>query len=130
MTNNIFMTSVGEEIANRDLILNEIEKEIKNQRSNIFNQLKDIEEKRQKNQYLNEIYQDYVKFKEHIVKEKSEQKLLLQKLLSYLEKSKTEEFYASRLIQQLDIEEKNVHDKLNHVKKELSELLEDKNNSN
>ena len=71
MTNNIFMTSVGEEIANRDLILNEIEKEIKNQRSNIFNQLKDIEEKRQKNQYLNEIYQDYVKFKEHIVKEKS-----------------------------------------------------------
>jgi len=124
------MTSVGEEIANRDLILNEIEKEIKNQRSNIFNQLKDIEEKRQKNQYLNEIYQDYVKFKEHIVKEKSEQKLLLQKLLSYLEKSKTEEFYASRLIQQLDIEEKNVHDKLNHVKKELSELLEDKNNSN
>ena len=130
MTNNIFMTSVGEEIANRDLILNEIEKEIKNQRSNIFNQLKDIEEKRQKNQYLNEIYQDYVKFKEHIVKEKSEQKLLLQKLLSYLEKSKTEEFYASRLIQQLDIEEKNVHDKLNHVKKELSELLEDKNNRN
>ena len=124
------MTSVGEEIANRDLILNEIEKEIKNQRSNIFNQLNDIEEKRQKNQYLNEIYQDYVKFKEHIVKEKSEQKLLLQKLLSYLEKSKTEEFYASRLIQQLDIEEKNVHDKLNHVKKELSELLEDKNNSN
>ena len=124
------MTSVGEEIANRDLILNEIEKEIKNQRSNIFNQLKDIEEKRQKNQYLNEIYQDYVKFKEHIVKEKSEQKLLLQKLLSYLEKSKTEEFYASRLIQQLDIEEKNVHDKLNHVKKELSELLVDKNNSN
>ena len=124
------MTSVGQEIANRDLILNEIDKEIKNQRSNIFNQLKDIEEKRQKNQYLNEIYQDYVKFKEHIVKEKSEQKLLLQKLLSYLEKSKTEEFYASILIQQLDIEEKNVHDKLNHVKKELSELLEDKNNSN
>jgi len=123
------MTSVGEEIANRDLILNEIEKEIKNQRSNIFNQLKDIEEKRQKNQYLNEIYQDYVKFKEHIVKEKSEQKLLLQKLLSYLEKSKTEEFYASRLIQQLDIEEKNVHDKLNQVKKELSELLQDKKNS-
>ena len=123
------MTSVGEEIANRDLILNEIEKEIKNQRSNIFNQLKDIEEKRQKNQYLNDIYQDYVKFKEHIVKEKSEQKLLLQKLLSYLEKSKTEEFYASRLIQQLDIEEKNVHNKLNQVKKELSELLQDKKNS-
>ena len=123
------MTSVGQEIANRDLILNEIEKEIKNQRSNIFNQLKDIEEKRQKNQYLNDIYQDYVKFKEHIVKEKSEQKLLLQKLLSYLEKSKTEEFYASRLIQQLDIEEKNVHNKLNQVKKELTELLQDKKNS-
>jgi hypothetical protein len=123
------MTSVGQEIANRDLILNEIEKEIKNQRINIFNQLKDIEEKRQKNQYLNDIYQDYVKFKEHIVKEKSEQKLLLQKLLSYLEKSKTEEFYASRLIQQLDIEEKNVHNKLNQVKNELTELLQDKKNS-
>ena len=123
------MTSVGQEIANRDLILNEIEKEIKNQRSNIFNQLKDIEEKRQKNQYLNDIYQDYVKFKEHIVKEKSEQKLLLQKLLSYLEKSKTEEFYASRLIQQLDIEEKNVYNKLNQVKNELTELLQDKKNS-
>ena len=123
------MTSVGDEIANRDLILIEIEKEIKNQRSNIFNQLKDIEEKRQKNQYLNDIYRDYVKFKEHIVKEKYEQKLLLQNLLSYLEKSKTEEFYASRLIEQLDIEEKNVYNKLNQVKKELSELLEDKKNS-
>ena len=73
--------------------------------------------------------QDYLKFKEHIVKEKGEQKLLLQNLLSYLEKSKTEEFYASRLIKQLDIEEKNVHNKLNQVKKELSELLEDKKNS-
>ena len=123
------MTSVGDEIANRDLILIEIEKEIKNQRSNIFNQLKDIEQKRRSNQYLNSIYQDYLKFKEHIVKEKGEQKLLLQNLLSYLEKSKTEEFYASRLIKQLDIEEKNVHNKLNQVKKELSELLEDKKNS-
>jgi len=123
------MISVGQEIANRDLILNQIEKEIKNQRNIIFTQLKDIEQKRQKNQYLNTIYHDYVKFKEHMVKEKSEQKLLLQNLLSYLEKSKTEEFYASRLLNQLDIEEKNIHNKLDNVKKELSELLEYKKNS-
>jgi hypothetical protein len=70
-----------------------------------------------------------VKFKEYIVKEKSEQKLLLQNLLSYLEKSKTEEFYASRLLDQLDKEEKNVFNKLNQVKKDLSELLEDKKNN-
>tara|TARA_B110000438_G_scaffold289892_1_gene324973 strand:+ start:177 stop:551 length:375 start_codon:yes stop_codon:yes gene_type:complete len=123
------MVSVGEELAHRDLILNQIDKEIKNQHSFIFNQLRDIEKKREKNQYLNNIYDDYVKFKEYIVKEKSEQKLLLQNLLSYLEKSKTEEFYASRLLDQLDKEEKNVFNKLNQVKKDLSELLNDKNNS-
>jgi hypothetical protein len=123
------MVSVGEELAHRDLILNQIDKEIKNQHSFIFNQLRDIEKKREKNQYLNNIYDDYVKFKEYIVKEKSEQKLLLQNLLSYLEKSKTEEFYASRLLDQLDKEEKNVFNKLNQVKKDLSELLEDKKNN-
>lgn len=123
------MVSVGEELAHRDLILNQIDKEIKNQHSFIFNQLRDIEKKRQTNKYLNNIYEDYMKFKEYIIKEKSEQKLLLQNLLAYLEKSKTEEFYASRLLDQLDKEEKNVFNKLNQVKKDLSELLNDKNNS-
>lgn len=123
------MVSVGEELAHRDLILNQIDKEIKNQHSFIFNQLQDIEKKRQTNKYLNNIYEDYMKFKEYIIKEKSEQKLLLQNLLAYLEKSKTEEFYASRLLDQLDKEEKNVFNKLNQVKKDLSELLNDKNNS-
>ncbi len=123
------MVSVGEELAHRDLILNQIDKEIKNQHNFIFNQLRDIEKKRETNKYLNNIHDDYVKFKEYIVKEKSEQKLLLQNLLSYLEKSKTEEFYASRLLDQLDKEEKNVFNKLNQVKKELGELLEDKKNN-
>jgi len=124
------MVSIGEEIANRDLILNQIDTEIKNQQKFIFKQIQDIEQKRQSNQYLNTIYEDYMKFKEYIVKEKSEQKLLLQKLLSYLEKSKTEEFYATRLLDQLDKEEKNVYNKLNQVKTDLNELLDDKNNNN
>jgi hypothetical protein len=122
------MTSIGQEIANKDLILNQIENEIQNQRIFIINQLTDIEKKRQSNQYLNNIYEDYLKFKEYIVKEKTEQKMLLQKLASYLEKSKTEEFYASRLLQQLDKEEKNVHDKLEKVKNDLNELLVNKSN--
>ncbi len=129
MTINIFMVSIGEEVANRDLILNQINNEIKNQQNFIFKQLRDIEQKRQTNQHLNSIYEDYMKFKEYIIKEKTEQRFLLQNLLSYLEKSKTEEFYASRLLDQLDKEEKNVSNKLNQVKKELNELLEDKKNN-
>lgn len=40
------MTSIGEEIANKDLILNQIENEIQNQRIFIINQLTDIEKKK------------------------------------------------------------------------------------
>ena len=79
--------SIGEEIANKDLILSKIENEIKNQQNFILSQLTDIEKKRESNQYLNSIYEDYMKFKEYMVKEKTEQRFLLQKLLSYLEKS-------------------------------------------
>lgn len=121
--------SIGEEIANKDLILNRIENEIKNQQNFILSQLTDIEKKRESNQYLNSIYEDYMKFKEYIVKEKTEQKMVMQKLLSYLEKSKMEEYYASRLIDQLNIEEKNVQQKLNDIKTDLNELIGYKNNN-
>lgn len=121
--------SIGEEIANKDLILNKIENEIKNQQNFILSQLTDIEKKRKSNQYLNSIYEDYMKFKEYIVKEKTEQKMVMQKLLSYLEKSKMEEYYASRLIDQLNIEEKNVQQKLNDIKSDLNELIGYKNNN-
>ena len=126
---NIFMVSIGNEIANKDLILSKIDNEIKTQQKFILNQLGDIEEKRKSNEYLNTIYEDYMKFKEYIVKEKTEQRFLLQNLLSYLEKSKMEEFYASRLLQQLDIEGKKVHEKLNKVKTDLNELIGYKNNN-
>jgi len=121
--------SIGEEIANKDLILSKIENEIKNQQNFILSQLTDIEEKRKSNQYLNSIYEDYMKFKEYIVKEKTEQKMVMQKLLYYLEKSKMEEYYASRLIDQLNIEEKNVQQKLNDIKSDLNELIGYKNNN-
>jgi len=121
--------SIGEEIANKDLILSKIENEIKNQQNFILSQLTDIEKKRESNQYLNSIYEDYMKFKEYIVKEKTEQKMVMQKLLSYLEKSKMEEYYASRLIDQLNIEEKNVQQKLNDIKSDLNELIGYKNNN-
>tara|TARA_B000000441_G_C21395390_1_gene151753 strand:- start:45 stop:416 length:372 start_codon:yes stop_codon:yes gene_type:complete len=121
--------SIGEEIANKDLILSKIENEIKNQQNFILSQLTDIEKKRKSNQYLNSIYEDYMKFKEYIVKEKTEQKMVMQKLLSYLEKSKMEEYYASRLIDQLNIEEKNVQQKLNDIKSDLNELIGYKNNN-
>ena len=121
--------SIGEEIANKDLILNKIENEIKNQQNFILSQLTDIEKKRKSNQYLNSIYEDYMKFKEYIVKEKTEQKMVMQKLLSYLEKSKMEEYYASRLIDQLNIEEKTVQQKLNDIKSDLNELIGYKNNN-
>lgn len=121
--------SIGEEIANKDLILNKIENEIKNQQNFILSQLTDIEKKRKSNQYLNSIYEDYMKFKEYIVKEKTEQKMVMQKLLSYLEKSKMEEYYASRLIDQLNIEEKSVQKKLNDIKSDLNELIGYKNNN-
>ena len=121
--------SIGEERANKDLILSKIENEIKNQQNFILSQLTDIEKKRKSNQYLNSIYEDYMKFKEYIVKEKTEQKMVMQKLLSYLEKSKMEEYYASRLIDQLNIEEKNVQQKLNDIKSDLNELIGYKNNN-
>ena len=70
-----------------------------------------------------------MKFKEYIVKEKTEQKMVMQKLLSYLEKSKLEEYYASRLIDQLNIKEKSVQKKLNDIKSDLNELIGYKNNN-
>ena len=73
--------SIGEEIANKDLILSKIENEIKNQQNFILSQLTDIEKKRKSNQYLNSIYEDYMKFKEYIVKEKTEQKMVMQKII-------------------------------------------------
>ena len=114
--------SIGEQIANRDLILMQIQKEIHNQQKSILNQINDIEKKRQTNDYLNNVYHDYLKYKEYIVKEKSQQKLFLQKLLSYLEKSQMEDFYANRIMEQLKNQESNVLNKLEKVKLELDEL--------
>jgi len=110
-------------LAERDKILQQIQSEIKLQQINLLRQTEDLEKNHKSNKFLEGVVEDYKEFRDHILQEKRNQKIFLEGLINYLEKMKIQGEMTDRLMNQTKNEEKVIMDKLEKVKKELTELI-------
>ena len=75
------------DIYNEDLLLKKIKYQIKKNKKKLINDFRELEHSKTNNEFLNEIYNDYEKYKNYIVGLKKDQEIQILSLLHYLEKN-------------------------------------------
>ena len=107
------------DLAKRDLKVHEISKQIKIEQAKMLKRFKTISDKKSKNKYLQEIYNNYKKFKDDIISNKKDQVKHIKSLLKYLEKMKKENSENKNILNKLDLEEKSLNKKISDLKYEI-----------
>ena len=121
------------DIYNKDLLLKKIQCQIKKNKKKLINDFRELEASKTNNEFLNEIYNDYQKYKNYIVGLKKDQEIQILSLLHYLEKSMLEANLTERMVLEAKNEEKILLNKLVEIRgelKEITENVEKKTNSN
>jgi hypothetical protein len=111
-------------LAERDLYLFQIEKEIKNKKGLLVKKKKELDKKHKLNHYLSDVKEDYNKYYDFIVGEKQQQYnalLLLKEYMSDL--IKTEQLVDEQL-RTAKYDQKDIVKEIDKVKVELDELIE------
>ena len=72
------------DIVNKDLLLKKIQCQIKKNKQNLVTDLKQLEEMKSNNEFLNEVYDDYDNYKNYIVGLNKDQEIQILSLLHYL----------------------------------------------
>ena len=112
------------DIYNKDLLLKKIQCQIKKNKKKLINDFRELEHSKTNNEFLNEIYSDYEKYKNYIVGLKKDQEIQILSLLHYLEKSMLEANLTERMVLEAKNEEKILLNKLAEIRGELKEITE------
>ena len=112
------------DIYNEDLLLKKIQCQIKKNKKKLINDFRELEHSKTNNEFLNEIYNDYEKYKNYIVGFKKDQEIQILSLLHYLEKSMLEANLTERMVLEAKNEEKILLNKLAKIRGELKEITE------
>ena len=112
------------DIYNEDLLLKKIQCQIKKNKKKLINDFRELEHSKTNNEFLNEIKNDYEKYKNYIVGLKKDQEIQILSLLHYLEKSMLEANLTERMVLEAKNEEKILLNKLAEIRGELKEITE------
>ena len=112
------------EVVNKDLLLKKIQCQIKKNKQNLVTDLKQLEEMKSNNEFLNEVYDDYDNYKNYIVGLKKDQEIQILSLLHYLEKSMLEANLTERMVKEARNEEKILLNKLSKIRGDLKDITE------
>lgn len=111
-------------LAQRDLHLLQIEKEIKHKKGLLVKKKKELDKKHKLNHYLSDIKDDYNKYYDYIVGEKEQQYNALLLLKEYMgDLIKTEQLVDEQL-RTAKHDQKDIIGEIDKVKSELDELIE------
>jgi len=111
-------------LAERDLLLLQIEQEIKNKKSLLVKKKKDLDKKHKLNYYLSDVKDDYSKYYDYILKEKHQQRSALMLLKEYInDLIKTENLVDDQL-RTAKHDQKDIIHEIDKVKDELDKLIE------
>ena len=111
-------------LAERDLYLLQIEKEIKHKKGSLVKKKKELDKKHKLNHYLSDVKQDYTKYYDFIVGEKQQQYNALLLLKEYMnDLIKTEQLVDEQL-RTAKYDQKDIVKEIDKVKAELDEIIE------
>ena len=111
-------------LAERDLYLIQIEKEIKHKKGLLVKKKKDLEKKYKLNHYLSDVKEDYNKYYDYIVGEKEQQYNALLLLKEYMSDLVKTENLVDDQLRTAKHDQKDIIKEIDKVKAELDELIE------
>ena len=111
-------------LAERDLQLIQIEREIKNKKQLLVKKKKELDKKHKLNEYLVNVKQDYTKYYDYIVGEKQQQYNALILLKEYMSDLMKTENLVYQQIRSVKHDQKDIIVEIDKVKAELDELIE------
>jgi hypothetical protein len=111
-------------LAERDLYLLQIEKEIRNKKKLLVKKKKDFDKKHKLNQYLSGVKDDYFKYYNYILNEKQQQHNALILLKEYINDLIKTEHLVDDQLRTAKHDQKDIILEIDKVKAELDELIE------
>jgi hypothetical protein len=111
-------------LAERDLYLIQIEKEIKHKKGLLVKKKKELEKKHKLNHYLSDVKEDYNKYYDYIVGEKKQQYNALLLLKEYMSDLVKTENLVDDQLRTAKHDQKDIIEEIDKVKAELDELIE------
>lgn len=110
-------------LAQRDLNLLQIEREIMNKKYLLVNKKKDLDKKQKLNNYLDTVKDDYTKYYDFIVNEKQQQYNALLLLKEYMNDLTKTENLVDEQLRSVKHDQKDIIREIDKVKNELDELI-------
>ena len=110
-------------LAERDLYLIQIEKEIKHKKGLLVKKKKELEKKHKLNHYLSDVKEDYNKYYDYIVGEKEQQYNALLLLKEYMSDLVKTENLVDDQLRTAKHDQKDIITEIDKVKAELDELI-------
>ena len=111
-------------LAERDLYLLQIDKEIKNKKSLLVKKKKELDKKYKLNHYLSGVKDDYSKYYNYIIGEKQQQYNALQLLKEYMSDLIKTGQVVDEQLRTAKYDQKDIIGEIDKVKAELDELVE------
>jgi hypothetical protein len=111
-------------VAERDLKLLQIEKEIRNKKNLLIKKKKDLDKKQKANEYLDMVKEDYTKYYDYILNEKQQQYNALLLLKEYMGDLMQTEHLVDDQLRTAKHDQKDIIEEINKVKLELDELIQ------
>ncbi len=111
-------------IAERDLSLVQIQEEIKRKKMLLIQKKKNLEKKRNINNFLSEVESDYNRYYSHILKEKQSQHNALLLLKEYMDDLIVTDNLVDEQLKMAKYEQKDIMNEIEKVKRELDEIVE------
>lgn len=111
-------------LAQRDLHLLQIEKEIRNKKNLLVKKKKELDKKYKLNHYLSGVKHDYGKYYDFILNEKQQQHDALNLLKEYVNDLIKTEHLVDDQLRTAKYDQKDIIREIDKVKSELDELIE------
>jgi len=111
-------------LAQRDLQLIQIQKEIKHKKNLLLKKKKDLDKKTKLNEFLDDVKDDYNKYYDYIVNEKRQQYSALLLLKEYMDDLIQTENLVNDQLRIAKHDQKDILREIDKVKSELDELVE------
>ena len=89
----------------------------------MMGELRDLNILKDQNLFLHDVYDDYKKYHDHFIKQKTDYMFELQEIIRYLEKNMYEAGLTDRALRQAKFEQKRLLGKLGRIKSEIDESI-------
>jgi cell division septum initiation protein DivIVA len=110
-------------LAERDLLLDQIDKQIKAKKELLIKKSKQLKKKEEVNEFLDGVKNDYNKYYNYIIKEKEQQYEAMNMLKEYLDDLINSEKLVNNQLKTAKLDQKQILDEMSKIKNELDELV-------